>query len=182
MGSTFAIGLVGYACNMGRTSGWCNFDRLIAVISKQFHAGASSVHGPAHWRRVELNGLLLSTETGADTLVTRLFAWFHDSKRENDGTDPDHGRRGADYAASLRGKLFDLDNQSYDNLIYACTWHTDRDFTDDPTIGTCWDSDRLDLGRVGIIPSEDFMNTEFGKEVARAGSLHPFFDRGEQIL
>lgn len=29
------------------------------------------------------------------------------------------------------------------------TWHTDRDFTDDLTIGACGDADRLDLGRVG---------------------------------
>ena len=41
------------------------------------------------------------------------------------------------------------------------TWHPCT--TDDPTIGTCWDADRLDIGRVGIIPHERFMSTAAGK-------------------
>ncbi|MES2438487.1 MAG: hypothetical protein V4584_05455 [Verrucomicrobiota bacterium] len=159
------------------SSRWCDFDKLIDAVSRQFHGGPHSVHGPDHWRRVEQNGLWLATQTGADTLVTRLFAWFHDSKRENDFTDPDHGRRGGQHAISLRGKVFDLDDAAFESLVYACTWHTDADFSDDPTIGTCWDSDRLDLGRVGMIPSSEFMSTAFGKEVADAGSFFPFLDR-----
>ena len=42
------------------------------------------------------------------------------------------------------------------------------------TIGTCWDADRLDLGRVGIIPSSDFMSTQAGKESARAAYSFSF--------
>lgn len=81
--------------------------------------------------------------------------------------DQGHGIRGAAYATELRGKLFDLDNDAFSLLHYACTWHTDQNFSDNPTIGTCWDADRLDLGRVGIIPNENFMSTSFGKETAR---------------
>lgn len=158
-------------------SRWCDFEKLIETVSGQFHAGPHSVHGPDHWKRVEQNGLWLATQTGADILVTRLFAWFHDAKRENEYTDPDHGRRGGEYASSLRGKLFDLDDASFDSLIQACTWHTDGEFSTDPTIGTCWDADRLDLGRVGMIPSAGYMSTVFGKEVATAGSFFPFLDR-----
>jgi uncharacterized protein len=33
-------------------------------------------------------------------------------------------------------------------------------------IGACWDADRLDLTRVGIIPDPDMMSTEPGKELA----------------
>lgn len=157
-------------------SPWCDFDKLSEVISSGFQVGENSVHGPEHWKRVEQNGLWLSTRTGADTMVTHLFAWFHDSKRENDSTDPDHGRRGAEYAASLRRILYDLDDQAFEKFIYACTWHTDKDFSSDPTIGTCWDSDRLDLGRVGILPSAKFMSTDFGKEVAHVGSFTPFLN------
>ena len=159
------------------SSRWCDFDKLIATVSGQFHAGPHSVHGPDHWRRVEQNGLWLATQTGADILVTRLFAWFHDAKRENEYTDPDHGRRGGEYAISLRGKFFDLEDAAFESLVYACTWHTDGEFSNDPTIGTCWDSDRLDLGRVGMIPSSKFMSTAFGKEVADAGSFFLFLDR-----
>jgi len=52
----------------------------------------SELHGLTHWQQVERNGLLLATETGADTTVVRLFALFHDSKRADDGFDMDHTR------------------------------------------------------------------------------------------
>jgi uncharacterized protein len=42
------------------------------------------------------------------------------------------------------------------------------------TIGTCWVADRLDLGRVGVIPSVDFMSTQAGKESARAAYSFSF--------
>ena len=58
----------------------------------------SELHGLTHWQQVERNGLLLATETGADTTVVRLFVLFHDSKRANDGKDIKHGARGAEFA------------------------------------------------------------------------------------
>lgn len=159
---------------------WCDFDKLEETVISQFHADSYSVHGPSHWRRVAQNGFWLASRTGADTLITRLFAWFHDSKRENDYTDPEHGLRGAQFAASLRGSLFDLDDSSFELLYYACQWHTDKDFSDDITIGTCWDSDRLDLGRVGMTPSDEFMSTAFGKQIAQAGSFYSFLTEAER--
>jgi uncharacterized protein len=159
---------------------WCDFEKLEEIVTAQFHADPYSVHGPSHWRRVEQNGLWLSSRTGADSLVTRLFAWFHDSRRENDFTDPGHGLRGAEFAASLRGSLFHLEDASFELLYYACQWHTERDFTDDATVGTCWDSDRLDLGRIGVTPSDEFMSTAFGKQVAKAGSFYPFLTGTER--
>ena len=155
----------------------CEFDELIDTVTADFKTGSYSIHGPTHWRRVEQNGVRLATQTGADVLVTRRFAWLHDSRRENEHTDPGHGRRGAEYAASLRGQWFDLEDSAFELLVYACTWHTDKTLSNDKTIGTCWDSDRLDLGRVGMIPSAGFMSTDFGKEVAEAGSFDRFMDR-----
>ena len=125
------------------------------------------------------NGIWISRRSGADPWVVRLFAWFHDSKRINDVSDPGHGRRGARYAAELRGTVFDLPDESFDKLTYACAWHTDKDLTDDPTIGTCWDADRMDLGRVGVTPSARFMSTQFGKQVADAGSFFTLLDEDE---
>jgi len=52
-------------------------------------------------------------------------------------------------------------------LDYAIRHHVDGDVSDDPTIGTCWDADRLDLGRVGIVPDERYMSTARGKELSR---------------
>ena len=146
-----------------------------------FPAGKHSIHGPAHWLRVERNGLLLAARSGADETIVRLFALFHDSCRINDGHDPQHGQRGADLAATLRGTLFDISDPAFELLHYACCWHTDELHHADPTVGTCWDADRLDLGRVGIIPHERYMSTEFGRELARQGAsqLYRASSRGD---
>jgi uncharacterized protein len=155
-----------------------NFVRLVEHIADQYHGSIIySAHGPAHWRRVEQNGLLLATRTGADVTVVKLFAIFHDSRRLNEGTDDGHGARGAAFAEELRGEFFEIDDASFALLHEACTWHTDRIFSDNATIGTCWDADRLDLGRVGMIPNPELMSTEFGKEIARVGSIQPFLPK-----
>jgi uncharacterized protein len=155
-----------------------DFERLWQRVSEQYQGSIHySVHGPAHWRRVEQNGLLLATRTGANITVVRLFALFHDSSRLNEGTDDGHGARGAAFAAELRGNFYQLDDAAFGLLEEACTWHTDRDLSDNPTIGTCWDADRLDLGRVGMIPNPLLMSTAFGREIARVGSIQPFLSR-----
>lgn len=144
------------------------------VLALPSHLSPYSVHGPDHWRRVERNALILSTRSGAIVPVVRLFALFHDSRRENDYHDPQHGARGADLAKSLRGQLYDLPDEHFELLRHACVWHTDADSHDNPTIATCWDADRLDLGRVGIVPDERYMSTALGKEIARYGSIDPW--------
>lgn len=154
-------------------------DRLWQRVASQFNNGPCSIHGPDHWRRVERNGLLLATRSAANVFVVRLFALFHDCRRENDGWDPGHGARGAEHAASLRGIEYDLSDEDFERLRYACTWHTEGRRHDDPTIGTCWDADRLDLGRVGIIPSSRFMSTEFAREIADRGSIHEILGLSE---
>ena len=132
-----------------------------------------SIHGPDHWRRVEANGLKLAERTGADVDIVRLFALFHDSKRVNEGTDRGHGKRGGAYARELHGTLFLLAPARLDQLVYACTWHTDRKLDSNPTIGTCWDADRLDLTRIGIRPNPTYMSTPYGVELAAAGLSRP---------
>ena len=52
------------------------------IITVARHSPKNSVHGPRHWRRVERNGLLLATRSGANIAVVRLFALFHDSRRQ----------------------------------------------------------------------------------------------------
>jgi len=154
---------------------WCDFEKLAEIAVHQTSPKSGSIHGVAHWKQVEWNGIHLSSRTDADILVVRLFAWFHDSRRRNDSFDPGHGRRGAAYAKTLRKQVFDLEDAAFEKLIIACTLHTDEFQNDDPTIGTCWDADRLDLGRVGIRPSALFMSTAFGKELAQAGTFSRFW-------
>ena len=141
-----------------------------------------SLHGPDHWRRVERHACILASRTGANLNVVRLFAVFHDSCRIDDGWDRGHGQRGADYAAKLRGTMFDLADAEFDQLYYACVWHTDAKHHADTTIGTCWDADRLDLGRVGIHPDARYMSTAFGVEIASHGSIRPWFSLADSIL
>jgi uncharacterized protein len=149
-------------------------DRIWRQVAAQFDREPHSIHGPDHWRRVERDGLLLASRSGANIIVVRLFALFHDSRRVNDGWDPHHGARGAEHAATLRGAAFHLSDEDFERLHYACTWHTDGLHHDDPTIGTCWDADRLDLGRVGITPNKKFMSTAFAREIADHGSIEDF--------
>lgn len=155
-------------------------EKLWQHVLAQYHGGATSIHGPAHWRRVRRNGLLLATQSGADVVVVRLFSVFHDSRRLNDGWDHGHGARGAEFAQALRKDwLSQITDDQFDLLHYACTWHTDAEQHEDPTIGTCFDADRLDLGRVSIIPSSKFMSTSLAREIAAAGSIQPFLPHDE---
>ncbi|WP_197994792.1 HD domain-containing protein [Gimesia panareensis] len=125
-----------------------------------------ALHGFDHWLRVLRNGLVLADQTGADRDIVELFALFHDSCRWSDGVDPGHGSRGAELARQLRGNLFEMNDDDFERLYYACTWHQDEDFHDDPNIGVCWDADRLDLIRAGITPDPDLLNTACAKALA----------------
>src|SRR5947207_13426666 len=80
-----------------------DFGALWQLVEAQFPLGSDSLHGPAHWKHVEQNGLLIADKNGADPLLVRLFAVFHDSRRVNEGTDDGHGQRGAEFAQSLCG-------------------------------------------------------------------------------
>ena len=151
------------------------FDSLWSHVISSWEAPPwHTVHGPDHWRRVERNGILLATRTGADLEVVRLFALFHDSRRENDNFDPEHGLRGGIHAEQLCGSVYEISDTQLALLKFACIHHADGLTHEDPTIGSCWDADRLDLGRVGVIPSPFYMSTAFGKEIAEFGSIYPF--------
>lgn len=145
------------------------------------HRSPYSIHGPDHWRRVLRNGRILATRTGANVEIVQLFALFHDNKRLHDGWDPEHGKRGAEHAATLRGSGFQLSDDDFEVLRYACEWHTDGHHHDDPTIGTCWDADRLDLGRCGTVPDAEYMSTAFGREIANHGRIDPWLDLAGEI-
>jgi len=132
---------------------------LIRKILGEYPLPWDGIHGLAHWARVLENSLRLAKSTGAKIEVVQLFAVFHDARRVNEGADSGHGRRGAEFAASLRGSLFWLSNQDFDLLHTACTYHTDGLTEGDITIQTCWDADRLDLRRAGIIPRKRYLCT-----------------------
>ncbi len=93
---------------------------LIHRILEQYTLPLFGIHGITHWARVMENGLRLAEETGVDVEVVQFFAVFHDSRRFNEVTDPDHGRRGADFAVELRGECFELSDDNFAHLYTAC--------------------------------------------------------------
>lgn len=134
---------------------------LIARVMGGYRLGLAGLHGPGHWRRVRANGLALAARTpGADPGLVELFALLHDSRRVNDDEDPEHGPRAAALARELAaGALLALDAARLALLAEACARHTDGDTTADPTIGCCWDADRLELARLHIRPRDRFLST-----------------------
>jgi uncharacterized protein len=125
---------------------------LIVWVERQFALSLNGIHGSAHWRRVHDNGLRLAEQNGADLDVVELFAYLHDSRRLDEGWDLDHGRRAADVVRTLQGSIFELPSRSLEHLAFACAFHSDGLIQADITVQTCWDADRLDLGRIAIQP------------------------------
>jgi uncharacterized protein len=132
-------------------------------VMSVFQCGPNSIHGPRHWQRVEAFGLSIAESSGADLTVVRLFALLHDSCRLDDGEDLDHGPRAAEMLDRIVPTIFALDRDRLDLLKQAIRLHTSGLTTEDPTIGTCWDADRLDIGRVGTTPIARYMSTAAGK-------------------
>jgi uncharacterized protein len=137
--------------------------RLLPIILAGYALPLDGYHGVAHWARVLENGLRIAAETGANVEVVSLFAVLHDARRINEGADPLHGSRGAALAVDMRGRDFDLDDREFQLLFLACEGHTHERTHPDVTIQTCWDADRLDLGRVGITPQPSRLCTEVAK-------------------
>jgi uncharacterized protein len=115
--------------------------------------------------KVERNALVLAKHTPkADKTVCQLFALVHDSKRENEDADPEHGDRAADWVEELyeAGRL-PITAAQKELLTCACRLHEKGQVSGDPTVGVCWDADRLDLTRVGITPDPKLLSTKAGK-------------------
>lgn len=141
---------------------------LMAHIRTRFRLDWHGIHGAPHWGRVMHHGLSLAELTGADTRIVRFFAVLHDSQRHDDYTDPEHGDRAASYAYALhKDGLIRLPSDGLDILMAACRHHSNGHVDAEITVQTCWDSDRLDLGRVGIRPDPRYLCTSAAKDPER---------------
>lgn len=134
--------------------------RILREILRGYALPVNGYHGVVHWARVLENGLRVAASNGGDAEVVQLFALFHDARRVNDERDDGHGQRGGDLARTWRGSLVHLDDARFALLYDACALHTDGHTTGDPTLLACWDADRLDLGRVGIVPKPHLLCTD----------------------
>jgi len=139
---------------------------LVQRVVAQFTLSLRGIHGVPHWARVLENGRRLAAETGARRDVVEAFALLHDSRRLSDGGDPEHGPRGAAYAIELGADLLGLDRAGLRLLEVAIRDHSRGRTDGDVTVQTCWDADRLDLGRVGLDPSPRLLCTDAARDRA----------------
>ncbi|MHC4953405.1 MAG: HD domain-containing protein [Planctomycetota bacterium] len=136
---------------------------LIEAAKARFPMSLDGIHGLSHWQRVKENGLAIALHTGANPVAVEAFAFLHDCCRESDGTDPHHGPRAAAFARSLLGKALILAGEEFAHLEEAIQNHTQGRRSRHPLIATCWDADRLDLGRVGVRPHPRFLSTDHAR-------------------
>ena len=135
----------------------------------------SSLHGDEHWRCVTATGLALAPAVGdADRTLVFCFGLLHDTRRLTDSFDPEHGARAASFASELQDEgVLVVDVGRFARLMAALVDHSNGLVSADPTIGTCWDADRLHLPRVGIHPRRELVSTEaaWGEAPAEAAAL-----------
>ena len=143
-----------------------NIEAVRAFAIRHSKLGGHTIHGIDHWDRVARNGESLNVP-GADMVVVLCFAYLHDVERDSDGYEVEHGPKAAELIDQIRDSLLGfLDDKQIGLLKDACTFHTTVPRTGNPTIDTCFDSDRLDLPRAGIMPDPNKMATKEGAERA----------------
>lgn len=141
---------------------------LTKFIHDYLH-GKVGLHGIQHCRRVELFGIMLARKAMTDFDIVRWFAYLHDSMRNNDGIDIDHGERASMLIDTIRDSyLSNLSEEQVIKLKSACKLHNKVIKTGDIDIDICFDADRLDLPRVlGMEIDPSKMATKEGHMVAK---------------
>ncbi len=134
-----------------------------------------TTHGVEHWDRVAKFGRMLYQE-GADMDVILAFAYLHDAERMNNGRDINHGQRASGLIDAIRHtQLEALSDEQIAKLKRACELHIIQHRTGDITIDICFDADRMDLPRVGIIPYPQRMATKQGAELVANPQYDEFY-------
>lgn len=131
---------------------------VLKKIVDDFYIKQSFIHGTPHWSRVFYYGHYLSELNAEDIEVAAFFSIFHDSKRFNDGDDPEHGLRGAEFFREF-DKIIQLKPEQKEIIYEACKVHNYEKQNSSIEVGICLDADRLDLWRVGIIPDNDYLHS-----------------------
>jgi uncharacterized protein len=145
------------------TAGSTDFRQVVRAARGRFVLDLHGIHGVPHWQRVCENGLRIAKHSGADPLIVELFAYLHDCCREDDRSDPGHGERAAQFSESLRGTVLHLSDADFAILHEAIRDHELGLTRGDVTARTCWDADRLDLGRVRRRPDPRYLGTEYAR-------------------
>ncbi len=92
---------------------------------------------------------------------------MHDVDSRDEDYDPEHGPRAAVLALQLSGPggVIDPDEARMRVLTEAIRNHTGGRISLDPTVGCCWDIDRLDLRREAVEPEARYGSTEAARSI-----------------
>lgn len=145
-----------------------NKSALATYLRQHFRLDWHGVHGAPHWARVRRYGLYIAQGTAADREVITLFALLHDSCREDEHSDHYHGGRAAHLAEYLNGRCYQISSTQEQQLVHAIERHSGGHMSDDLTVQSCWDADRLDLGRLGILTSPGRLGSERAKQLCHS--------------
>lgn len=143
--------------------------KLFDIIKSQYKLDINKgYHGVTHWNRVAKIGSELAKMTGANPEVVDYFSLLHDCCRENEDKEPEHGYNAVVFCIKNKS-LIELADKDFGRLMVAIGGHPGGMISKDMTIATCWDADRLDLGRVGQIPDKLYLST-------RQASIPDFYE------
>jgi len=148
------------------------FTDILEIVKKEFRLDLYGLHGINHWERVFLNTQKLSKYYNIESDIFELFALLHDSQRFDDYADLGHGQRAKKFTKSLIEKgTIKLNKDDQERLLYACENHTKPNkkhkLYNDLIVQICLDSDKMDIGRVGVIPDEKYFLTDYAKELIK---------------
>lgn len=80
---------------------------LIKAVRKEDILEGHGTHEWHHLMRVLETERIFAVGNGADIMMLKLFALFHDTSQRNDGHDPQHGQRAAFFTEGLQGVFFE---------------------------------------------------------------------------
>jgi uncharacterized protein len=146
------------------------------VVRNEFRLCWNGTHGAAHWARVLRNGRAIAASSKASLRVVELFAVLHDARRHDEYRDDRHGTRSAALVLELGHRRLGLSRDELDLLAYACRHHSDGLVDADITVQACWDSDRLDLWRVGIEPDPERLCTDAARRLLNSQTAECYRD------
>ena len=142
------------------------FRNVLLFVLQERSFPDSVCHGLKHWNNVYLNARFLAEKEGVNPLIPSLFAICHDFQRLSDGADLQHGPRAATRIKAEGGGIFSfLSEEELGDLVYACQTHTGGRKAPKQRIALCWDADRLDIGRVGIVPQTRFFHSQTARQM-----------------
>lgn len=150
------------------------YQSLLEEICDHYRLNLYGAHGIEHWESVYANTLILSGVYGVDSEVFMLFALLHDSQRLDEDDDLEHGIRAAHKVQSYleEGRII-LDTKDQKRLLYACANHTKANKSDllykNLIVQICLDADKLDIGRVGVIPEKSHFLTPHAQILVERG-------------